>query len=48
MYICLFIQYKKIDQKKKLLENEKKSILYKEIENIFPDLDLTDVKEEND
>ncbi len=38
----------KIDQKKKLLENEKKSILYKEIENIFPDLDLTDVKEEND
>ncbi len=38
----------KIDQKKKILENEKDTILYKEIANIFPDVDLTDVKEEND
>ncbi len=38
----------KMDQKKRLLENEKNSTLFKEIENIFPDIDLTDVKEEND
>ncbi len=38
----------KRDEKKKLLENEKNTNLYKEISSIFPDADLTDVKEEND
>ena len=38
----------KRDEKKRLLENEKNTNLYKEISSIFPDADLTDVKEEND
>ena len=38
----------KRDEKKRLLENEKNTNLYKEITSIFPDADLTDVKEEND
>jgi len=42
-----FMEEKK-DEKKRLLENEKNTNLYKEISSIFPDADLTDVKEEND
>ena len=42
-----FLEEKR-DEKKRLLENEKNTNLYKEISNIFPDADLTDVKEEND
>ena len=42
-----FIQ-EKIDAKERLLEKEKKSKIFDEISSIFPDADLTDVKEENE
>ena len=42
-----FVQ-KKLYAKEKIIENEKKSKLYKEIFSVFPDADLTDVKEENE
>ena len=38
----------KLDEKKKMLENEKNTNLYKEIANIFPDADLTEVEEKDD
>ncbi len=39
---------KKIETKKNVLEREKQDSLYKEILNIFPDADLTDVKEDHE
>ena len=39
---------KKIETKKNFLEREKQDSFYKEILNIFPDADLTDVKEDNE
>ena len=42
-----FIQ-EKIDANERLLEKEKKSKIFDEISSIFPDADLTDVKEENE
>ena len=42
-----FVQ-EKLDAKEKILENEKKSKIYEEISSVFPDADLTDVKEEDE
>ena len=42
-----FVQ-EKLDAKEKILENEKKSKIYEEISSVFPDVDLTDVKEEDE
>ena len=39
---------KKIETKRNFLEREKQDSFYKEILNIFPDADLTDVKEDNE
>ena len=38
----------KLNLKKKLLDEEKQSGLYKEISSIFPDIDLIKVEEENE
>ncbi len=39
---------KKVETKNNFLEKEKQDSFYKEILNIFPDADLTDVKEDNE
>ena len=38
----------KIEKKRRLLEVEKDTQLYKDISSIFPDADLIDVKDENE
>ncbi len=42
------LQEKKNQNKKNILDSEKHNTFYKEILEIFPDADLTDVKEDND
>ena len=39
---------KKLKKKKRSLEVEKETQLYKDVSSIFPDVDLIDVKDENE